>query len=135
LYTEVMKKPNPEAGLPGPEDNLPNQEAVLGAKAEPEAAVSQDLRNLERQLSNVSASGEKHSPMVMYQWVDSKTDLYQWPNQKAHENLLKGLVYNNPELRHKILHAMEVEAAAKKHGIQDYPVKVLLEEILGNLAE
>jgi hypothetical protein len=119
---------NPEAGLPDPEDSL-------GHKADPEAAISQDFRNLERQLSNAAASGEKHSPMVMYHWVDSKTDLYRFPNQKAHENLLKGLVYDNPELRHKILHAMEVEEAAKKHGIQDYPVKVLLEEILSNLAE
>jgi len=133
LYNGIMtreKEPpyNPEAGLPGPEDGL-------GRKAEPEAAVGQDLRNLERQLSNVPAPGERHSPMVMYQWVDSKTNVYGLPDQQVHETLLKGLVYDNPELRHKILHAMAVEEQAKKHGIENYSVKVLLEEILGNLGK
>ena len=133
MYNSFMtrgKEPqyDPEAGLPGPEDRL-------GQKAQPEAAISQDFRNLERQLSNVAASGEKHSPMVMYQWVDSKVNVYGLPDQQIHEALLKGLVYDDPDLRHKILHAMAVEENAKLHKIENYPVKALLEEILGNLGK
>lgn len=117
---------NPEAGLPGPENRL-------GEKVNPEAGLSQDLKVLERQLSNVSAPGEKHSPMVMYQWLDSKANLYALPNQLVHEALLIGLIGDNPQLRHKILHVMEIEAAAKSHHIEHYPVRVLVEEILANL--
>ena len=114
---------------------MPDQEKVLGEKANPEAGISQDLKVLERQLSNVSAPGEKHSPMVMYQWLDSRANLYGLPNQQVHEALLKGLVLDNPDLRHKILHVMDIEAAAKSHHIENYPVKVLVEELLVNLAK
>ena len=133
MYNSFMtreKEPeyDPEAGLPGPEDRL-------GQKVNPEASLSQDLKVLERQLSNVSAPGEKHSPMVMYHWLDSKANLYALPNQLVHEALLKGLVGDNPQLRHGVLHVMEIEAAAKSHHIENYPVKVLVEEILANLAK
>lgn len=130
LYNRLMTKGDklkydPEAGLPHPEAGLPHPEVVLG----------QELRYLERQLSNIPASGEKYSPMQMYGWVHSKVDLYRLPNQQVHENLLKALVYDNPEVRQKILQAMEIEDSVKQQGIKDSPVKVLIEKILSDLIE
>ena len=86
----------------------------------------ENLIHREDELHNGPIDGEKYSPLVLFQYVDSLMDLAQRP--RDYQQVLKVLIGNNSVIRNKISEIIDSNIG-KNHK------KVLLEVLLADLRD